>query len=243
MADFLDLLSNNPEASMVFSIVLGIIVLFLTLTYTIAFFQGREISFWPPKIGAVVNIDKPLQSSQPIMSRHFPEANVQKEALENAHIVYFWGLSFERMIPNLQKLLLQRLQAGAEIKFILLEPNSAASRMASMRHPLEKNEALLNSVLIGSLDILQNIKAQISSPEKLQIRTVDYFPAWTIMLVDPHKSTGKLFLSLVSFNDPNEVRPSMVFTVEKNNDWILYFNDQFERIWNISQRYTNAKKA
>ncbi len=63
------------------------------------------------------------------------------------------------------------------------------------------------------------------------------------MLVDPHKSTGKLFLSLVSFNDPNEVRPSMVFTVEKNNDWILYFNDQFERIWNISQRYTNAKKA
>ena len=238
MEDFFKLLSNNPEISMVFSIVIGIIILFLTLTYSIAFFQGREISFWPPKIGAALNTNQPTKSSQPIISRHFPEASIQKKELENAQRVYFWGLTFERMIPNLQKIILQRLQAGAEIKFILLEPNSAASRMASMRHPLEKNENLLNSILIGSLDILAGIEKQVLSPAKLQVRTVDYFPAWTIMLVDPHKSTGKLFLSLVSFNDPNEVRPSMEFTVEKNNDWILYFHDQFEKMWNASQPYT-----
>lgn len=48
MVEFIKWLSNNSVATGALIVVFGIVV----FIYLFAFFQGREISFWPPKIGA-----------------------------------------------------------------------------------------------------------------------------------------------------------------------------------------------
>jgi len=52
MEKFLEWLSNNPNVAVIMIVSLGFLVVSATLIYVVAFFQGREISFWPPKIGA-----------------------------------------------------------------------------------------------------------------------------------------------------------------------------------------------
>ncbi len=52
MNELFKALSNNPIAIITLIASFGIIVLSLVMTYLIAFFQGREVHFWPPKIGA-----------------------------------------------------------------------------------------------------------------------------------------------------------------------------------------------
>jgi hypothetical protein len=45
-------LSNNPIATISLIVAFSILVISITIIYLVAFFQGRAISFWPPKIGA-----------------------------------------------------------------------------------------------------------------------------------------------------------------------------------------------
>ncbi len=52
MSDFLQWLSSNSISANAFLVVLILVALSLTGVYLGAFFQGREISFWPPKIGS-----------------------------------------------------------------------------------------------------------------------------------------------------------------------------------------------
>ncbi|GEM_PF-5800307 len=50
--------SLNPIILDVTALIIILLVLVVMLMYIIAFIQGREISFWPPKIGALNNIKK-----------------------------------------------------------------------------------------------------------------------------------------------------------------------------------------
>lgn len=51
MDEFFKWLSSNPIATTALIVAFGVLVTSVTLIYLVAFFQGREISFWPPKIG------------------------------------------------------------------------------------------------------------------------------------------------------------------------------------------------
>jgi hypothetical protein len=51
MKEFFAWLSSNPSATTLLTIVLVVIAASVVLIYLVAFFQGREISLWPPKIG------------------------------------------------------------------------------------------------------------------------------------------------------------------------------------------------
>lgn len=52
MDEFLKLIAGNPQLAMISIVSLGIALASVSLIYLIAFLQGREVSFWPPKIGA-----------------------------------------------------------------------------------------------------------------------------------------------------------------------------------------------
>ena len=51
MAEFFKWLSNSPMTTVVFIVFIGALFISVTVLYIIAFFQGRAIFFWPPKIG------------------------------------------------------------------------------------------------------------------------------------------------------------------------------------------------
>ena len=60
MDQFFTWLSQNPTAANTLIISFGILVSTTVLIYTVAFFQGRSISFWFPKIGA-----RPIKNPTP----------------------------------------------------------------------------------------------------------------------------------------------------------------------------------
>lgn len=64
MTQIIDWLSNNTAAGTWALILVTMIVLAVILMYLIAFKQGREISFWPPKIGHKPNVNKEKAKNQ-----------------------------------------------------------------------------------------------------------------------------------------------------------------------------------
>lgn len=61
MAEFFQWLSNNPVVETILIVFLCILVLSIIVIYLVAFFQGRDISFFPPKIGQKPDKAKPLE--------------------------------------------------------------------------------------------------------------------------------------------------------------------------------------
>ena len=51
MDDFFNWLSANPVATTILIVSFGVVITGTILIYVVAFIQGREILFWPPKIG------------------------------------------------------------------------------------------------------------------------------------------------------------------------------------------------
>ena len=70
MGDFFNWLSTNPIATITLIILFGIVITSTTLIYVVAFIQGREIVFWPPKIGErhnkshTKNLEKEFEKGQ-----------------------------------------------------------------------------------------------------------------------------------------------------------------------------------
>lgn len=83
MTDFFQWLAGGSISSLIFIIVLGLVITGIILIYVIAFLQGREVSFWPPKIsekpkkenkveGKTDNLDKRIDTQSlnaPILIR------------------------------------------------------------------------------------------------------------------------------------------------------------------------------
>jgi serine/threonine-protein kinase len=69
MDAFFEWLSSNPIAGTTLIVSFGVIVISVTLIYLIAFFQGRSIELWPPKIGQKPDKPKkakPRRDTQPV---------------------------------------------------------------------------------------------------------------------------------------------------------------------------------
>lgn len=87
MEQFLELLKND-----LFLLVLGVSAAIILLLVFVAFKQGREISFWPPKIGA-----KPQSSER--KGEHIPRKKPEKEIYEKLS-VHFGNCGNEIEVTN-----------------------------------------------------------------------------------------------------------------------------------------------
>lgn len=72
MNDLINWLSHNAAASTVLICAFGVLVLTVTTLYAFAFFQGRAISFWPPKIGPLPSAVRGQRTPTPDSSETRP---------------------------------------------------------------------------------------------------------------------------------------------------------------------------
>jgi serine/threonine protein kinase len=81
VSDILKTLLSNSAALAVFLVAASLLVLSVITIYVVAFFQGRSLSFWPPKVGPKpllhVSLGAPLNPSEPAPSPGSGESAVQ----------------------------------------------------------------------------------------------------------------------------------------------------------------------
>lgn len=63
MDAFFQWLSSNPTVTITLQVALTGLVLAVALIYVVAFIQGREVSFWPPKIGIKPEKKRPSEKT------------------------------------------------------------------------------------------------------------------------------------------------------------------------------------
>jgi len=186
---------------------------------------------------AIIQFQSTSELAEPFLQHQLTSYLDPNQLLSSAHEVFFWGLTFERMVPHIRDTLEQRLHTGLQARFMLLKPESNAVGMAAFRDRYHDAERL-NLTLRTSLSILSDLASTATPPAKLEIRIVNYLPPWTIVAFDPQRPTGQMFVSLLTFRGTNETRPSFKLKSREDNEWVQAFQEQFETLWQEAEPVT-----
>lgn len=179
----------------------------------------------------VSQLQNASEFGEPFLGREPTSYSSQNEFLSIAQKAFFWGLTFERMIPHVRYTLEHRLQSGLDARFLILERESNAVKMAAFRDPYRNQDGEIDAVLDTVISDLKRLTERVTAPAKLEVRAVDFLPPCTVIAFDPHLPNGQMYVSLLPFRGANENRPTFKLRVVKEKEWVRMFTEQFEALW------------
>jgi hypothetical protein len=243
MTTFFDWLSHNPIATTVFIVAFGSAVTCATLIYMIAFLQGREISFWPPKVG-----EKPSTTRKPQTSNRLPATVNEKNSRPvgiafvpeppsiGEHLIELGELNVlainsRRLVTNHYGLLQRSLAQGATIKFLLVDPDGDAISVIAKRNFVYRVPEQLKEAIRSTIENLTRLRADQARKGTIETRVFSYAPAFSMIAINPKDSTGKILVSLYPYSVPPESFPSFWIERASGGEWYEFFLKQFDLTW------------
>ena len=171
-----------------------------------------------------------VQIAEPGILASFPDE--LEYDLKKASDIWLLGVHASSTLGHRYALLKSKLQAGAIIRALVVDPDSPACAMAAARHP-DKPSIARERVLIGaSLSSLRELKA--TSLGKLQIRVInDPLPYGGFML-DPEELEGAIYLKRYSFRAG--LRPILIYRPE-NRHWFDFIKSEINALWDYGTEW------
>ena len=172
--------------------------------------------------------------SGPALSQDFfwPDGKaITTQDLTQAHDIYVVGMVLGRAVRNHMSTFSDRLVAGANLRFILLDwQNTALMDVMPKRsfgsHPREWWQERIRQ-LEG---YIQDIPASDNNTGTLKIGYLPYFPSFGMWLIDPDKPYGKIHVEIYHHRTP-EMDATFSLSAMKDAYWYVFFRKQFDILW------------
>lgn len=192
---------------------------------------------------SVRDIVNEIKSLDDISERFFHQKydrNIIKEKIETANSIFMLGINFSRTIDLFKEEFKIALSNGANIKIIMIEPESSAAKMAEFRN-VDADYEKVNNQLRLNIATLENLATQNLSGV-LELSLINYLPPYNIIAINPKSKNGSMAVRLLSFRYRNDKRPSFDLDARSNSYWFSFFVEQFEKIWICAEPYKFNKK-
>ena len=150
--------------------------------------------------------------------------------------------TLNRQLSNIR----ERLQAGANVRVLISDPDSMALEMSGARsesgqaqyyrHRLESSYQEIR-YLEESLQRIQAEQGGVSKIGKFSVALLDYAPSFSITGFDTKQSNGILFVEIYSHKKGITGGRAPIFALnrQKDGEWYGFFSDQFERMWQAAK--------
>ena len=123
------------------------------------------------------------------------------------------------------------------VRLMLIDPDDGAVKMM-----------VENSRGFGHFDAFSQLQADIkaflaqqawlcSQPngKSLQVRTIDYLPAWTLIMIDPRSDTGIIYVELGTYCANSRKRPTFSLLASRDTQLYRLFREEYETMWSHAQ--------
>lgn len=151
--------------------------------------------------------------------------------------VWLWGTTLSTHIPALADDIKSALPKGLRLRVLMIEPGSAAMKMAAFRaaesslpHDVDSAEAELERSLSANLSLLNAVVTRASAGQ-VDYRTIDMLAPYVIYAFNPRSPDGVLMVRLGTFRGPHDDRPTFWLSRADDRRWFDHFVDQFEAVF------------
>lgn len=159
--------------------------------------------------------------------------------LDSSQEVILIGRDLTTTLKDLYSVLANNLKNGKSIKVILVNPNSAACKMAAMCNidgtdeKVKHNEiaASMNNRCKGLYDISKN-----NESGEFELHLTECLPAFGAILIDPETS-GTIYMWHYTYkSEKNRNRPKMILN-RSEGYWYDLFKDEILKMWQTTNPY------
>jgi hypothetical protein len=165
--------------------------------------------------------------------------------LQSANKIDLCGVTLTNTINMQFSVLRERLEAGAKIRILLIEPDSKAIEMSAERSINARDIAYYRRRLESSLSDLEylyksneDIKWIHKKPSKkgmLAVRFLSYAPSFGMTCLDGDTKQGVLYVEIFPHKQGYKTAPKFELTVGNDKKWYAYFLEQFEQMWEAAK--------
>ena len=124
----------------------------------------------------------------------------------------------------------QRLQNGAAIRLVLVDTGNAALCEA-LGPLLETSVEGFRADVESSMALIGRIAEGAPSPDRVQVRTIQFVPTLSYMVVDGQLPSGHVVAELLPYQVSPSSRPHLLFRPTEHPSWYAFFRDNAELIW------------
>lgn len=211
----------------------------LTLSFSVF---GSLANRW-----ALGNLEDRLQSMQPhrqlIRMPSLQDRSIGNDIL-GAKDIALSGISLFRLLNLYTTEIRETLEQGAKIRIILLDPDGAAVKMASLRSSAGTPNEVAIQRIRDTVGLLERLKESV--PEAaIEIRILDFLAAYSLMILKPRDSSKNVYCHarILPFRTPSLRAP--IINPDPNDDqlWAQFIFDQFEKMWEVSKSLPLAQSA
>jgi len=139
----------------------------------------------------------------------------------------------------------ERLQMGAKIRILIIDPDSAALKMTAERSTSPDDtdyyrvrlDATLREIayLFRSWEEIKTLQGDSSRAGSLAVRLMSYAPSFGIISFNANQDNGIVFVEIYPHKFGFKTPPNFELTPKRDGDWYKYFVDQFEEMWNAAK--------
>jgi len=171
-----------------------------------------------------------------------------EEKLKSARKVWILTRTGQGLWPQYEPELRAVLQEPAgEVRLMLISPEDGAVKMiagsADVRGPNPGSQHLVTGSpgqmtyemvqhnIRWTLHSVNGLRAELPRPQSLQINTIDYLPAWTLVLIDPETDYGIAYVEIGTFRANPRNRPTFVLRADTDKRWFEMFREEYLTMW------------
>ncbi len=196
------------------------------------------------------NTTKTLEVVQKIVLGHSAEEFLRdrraykplQETLAPARQIFFLGPSLVNIFSQWSGFLQHEKlnKHGAIIQALLLDANCAAVTSAA-QYMGETVEAVRRDIehTLSEIEII--VKSGIRAGS-IEARTISFNTNFSMLILDPEESDGKVFVEFIGYNTRLYVRPHIELTRQRDGIWYDYFLHEYNKLWRDSQIKLTSKK-
>ena len=165
--------------------------------------------------------------------------------VQSANQIDLCGVTLTSTVNKQFGNLRERLQAGAKIRILVVDPDSVAIKMSAERSTSPDDTDYYRVRLDATFreiaylfKRLEEFKAtQGNSPKagNLYVRLLSYAPSFGIISFDAHQDNGIVFIEVYPHKFGHKSPPTFDLMPKRDGNWYGYFVDQFDEMWNAAK--------
>jgi len=167
--------------------------------------------------------------------------------LKTAMQIDLCGVSLTSTISSQFATLRSKIESGAHIRILIIDPTSHAIEMTAERSMNPKDTIYYRRRLESTLSqvtylykFADDLKQNSENLGSLCVRMLSYAPSFGLIILDPNHKDGLAQIEIFPHKFGFKARPTFVLTSDNDEEWYTYFIDQFEQMWNAANPWDPA---
>jgi hypothetical protein len=164
--------------------------------------------------------------------------------LKKAAKIDLCGVSLTSTISTHFATLRSRIEAGAELRILVIDSKSSAIEMTSERSTNPKDTMYYRRRLDSTFSELtylnrfaDDMKQKAKKGSKtgsLSVKLLSYAPSFSIVSLDSKEKDGLVQVEIFPHKFGFKARPVFTLSLDNDGEWYTYFVEQFEQMWNTA---------